>query len=341
MPRRRSRLIALHLPQFHPIPENDTWWGPGFTEWTNVVSAVPQFSGHEQPRLPADLGYYDLRVPEVRAKQASLARAHGIEAFCYWHYWFGGQRLLERPVNEILASGEPDFPFCLAWANETWSRRWLGQEKDVLVKQVYSPEDNCRHAAWLAEAFADSRYLRINGRPIFAIYRPGDLPDLKHFADAVRGACKLRGVSDPHIIGVNSHQHADWRQRGLDANLDFEPQLGVLPNFLASGLKVFDYASARKLMHGRKRNYPFHPCIFTAWDNTPRRGKDAIVFVDSTPELFAEGLNETIESVEGKPFEERLVFVNAWNEWAEGNYLEPDQKNGRAYLEAVRRVNVN
>ncbi len=335
----RARLIAFHLPQFHPTPENDAWWGRGFTEWTNVAKCEPQFPGHDQPRLPADLGYYDLRVPEVRAQQAAMAREHGIEAFCYWHYWFGGKRLLERPVNEILASGQPDFPFCLAWANETWSRRWLGEDKDILAKQVYSVEDDQAHAAWLAEGFADPRWLRIDGHPVFAIYRPGDLPDPKRFADALRAACKKKKIPRPHIIGINSHHHHDWTKRGLDANLDFEPQLGVMPNVMASGLKVFDYATGRQLMHQRKRDYAFHPCIFTGWDNTPRRGKNAIVFVDSTPELFAAGLDEMISSVEKKPFAERIVFVNAWNEWAEGNYLEPDQKRGRTYLEAVRRVN--
>ncbi|MEY4916850.1 MAG: hypothetical protein RL616_763 [Verrucomicrobiota bacterium] len=336
---RRARLIAFHLPQFHPTPENDAWWGRGFTEWTNVAKCQPQFLGHDQPRLPADLGYYDLRLPEARAKQAALAREHGIEAFCYWHYWFGGKRLLERPVNEILARGEPDFPFCLAWANETWSRRWLGEEQDILAKQVYSAEDDKAHAAWLAAAFADPRYLRFDGHPVFGIYRPGDLPDLKHFANAVRAACKKKKLPAPHLIGINSHHHADWRKHGLDANLDFEPQLGVMPNVMAPGLKVFDYATGRRLMHQRKRDYEFHPCIFTGWDNTPRRGKNAIIFVDSTPEIFAEGLDEMIRSVEARPFEQRLVFVNAWNEWAEGNYLEPDQKRGRSYLEAVRRVN--
>ena len=173
------RLIAFHLPQFHPIPENDLWWGAGFTEWTNVAKARPHFRGHQQPRLPADLGYYDLRLPEARAAQATLARSHGIEGFCYWHYWFHGKRLLERPVNEILTSGEPDFPFCLAWANESWSRTWLGDafDREILVEQKYSQEDDIEHARWLAEAFADPRYIRVHGRPLLVIYKPKALPD--------------------------------------------------------------------------------------------------------------------------------------------------------------------
>jgi lipopolysaccharide biosynthesis protein len=336
---RRARLIAFHLPQFHPTAENDEWWGRGFTEWTNVSRAKPQFVGHEQPRLPADLGYYDLRVPEVRAKQASLAKSHGIEAFCYWHYWFGGKRLLSRPVDEILQSGAPDFPFCLAWANETWSRRWLGEDKEILTKQIYSPEDDLRHARWLTQAFADGRYLRFRERPIFLVYRPGDLPEPERTTETIRTQCIQSGLSEPYLLAINAHIHTDCRKLGFDGNVDFEPQLGVLSNAFKEGLKVYDYAMARQLMTSRRRDYPIHPCIFVGWDNTPRRGANAIVIQNSTPELFAVGLQEIVSAVRNKPFEERLVFVNAWNEWAEGNYLEPDQQHGRAYLEAVRRVN--
>jgi hypothetical protein len=339
MKNHRARLIAFHLPQFHPTPENDEWWGRGFTEWTNVAKCVPQFVGHDQPRMPADMGYYDLRVPEVRAKQARLASGHGIEAFCYWHYWFEGRRLLGRPMDEILKSGEPNFPFCFAWANETWSRRWLGEEKEILIKQTYSPADDHVHAQWLAEAFADRRYLRVDGRPLFLIYNPGGLPDSKHTCNAIRAACKKRMLPAPYLCGINAHIHSDCRALGFDGNVDFEPQLGVLPGLLSDGLKVVDYASARKVMTSRRRNYPIHPCIFVGWDNTPRRGDNGIVFIDSSPELFADGLRRHIESVQEKPFEERLVFINAWNEWAEGNYLEPDQKHGRAYLDAVRNAN--
>lgn len=337
--KRRARLIAFHLPQFHPTPENDAWWGRGFTEWTNVARSVPQFPGHDQPRLPADLGYYDLRVPEVRAKQAGLARAHGIEAFCYWHYWFNGKRLLGRPIDEMLESGEPDFPFCLAWANETWSRRWLGEEQDVLIKQTYSPQDDEQHGAWLAAAFADPRYLRVKGRPIFLIYRPGDLPDPKRTLDTIRAQAARRNLPDPYLLGINAHKQEDFRKLGFDGIVDFEPQLGVLPGAFKDGLKVFDYAASRKIMNSRQWEYPVHPCIFVDWDNTPRRGNNGIVFTGSTPRLFGNGLDKIIRSVAHEPFAERLVFINAWNEWAEGNYLEPDQKRGRAYLEAIRRVN--
>src|SRR5947207_622730 len=199
-----ARLLAFHLPQFHPILENDQWWGKGFTEWTNVAKSKPQFPGHDQPKLPADLGYYDLRVPEVRQRQAQLANEYGIEGFCYWHYWFNGKRLLRRPIDEILKSGKPDFPFCLAWANETWSRRWLGEEKEILIKQTYSPQDDLDHAQWLAEVFADPRYVRVNGRPVFLIYRPGDLPQPKRTTETIRSECSRRGLPEPYLLAITA-----------------------------------------------------------------------------------------------------------------------------------------
>ena len=331
----RARALAFYLPQFYPIPENDLWWGKGFTEWRNVSNARPQFAGHYQPHVPRNLGFYDLRVPEARAAQAALAGRHGIEAFCYWHYWFRGKRLLERPFNEVLASGEPDFPFCLAWANETWSRRWLGEEKDVLKKQTYSASDDATHAAWLVEAFGDARYVTVHGRALFLIYKPFDLPDPVRTTDLIREACVQAGLQDAYLLGVNAHRNADCRPLGFDGTVDFEPQLGLVDGALEAGLKVYDYASARQLMVGRS-DYPVHECIFVGWDNTPRRGNDAIVFVDSTPEVFQAGLEEIVSGVADRPLEDRLVFINAWNEWAEGNHLEPDHRHGLGFLEAVR-----
>jgi lipopolysaccharide biosynthesis protein len=335
---RLARVIAFYLPQFHPTPENDAWWGRGFTEWTNVVRAEPLFEGHYQPHLPAHLGFYDLRVPEVREKQAELARRHAIEGFCYWHYWFNGRRLLHRPFDEVLRSGKPDFPFCLAWANESWSRRWLGEEKDVLLAQTYSAEDDDRHARWLADAFADPRYLRVDGRPLFLIYHPGGLPSPESTTAAIREASLRRGLADPYLVGVSSHHQADWEQHGFDANLDFEPQLGVLPGPMDDGLKLYDYALARRRMLARERDYRHIPCVVVSWDNTPRRGAEGIVFINASPEAFGAGLQEAVASVQREPPERRLVFVNAWNEWAEGNHLEPDERHGLGYLEAVRRA---
>jgi lipopolysaccharide biosynthesis protein len=351
----KVRLIAFYLPQFHPTVENDRWWGRGFTEWTNVTRARPLFRGHYQPHLPADLGFYDLRLPEVRLAQAELAAAHGIEGFCYWHYWFSGVRLLERPFNDVLASGEPKLPFCLSWANETWSRRWLGEESQILMEQRYSPEDDLKHIRWLLTAFSDPRYIRIGGRPLFLIYRPNALPNPKRTADTFRAECVRHGLRDPYLLGIDAHcPGVDCRTLGFDATVAFEPQLGALPQFmsdtpslqklcrnLALGvpswrLKLYDYSGARELMMRRQRNFPVHPCIFVGWDNTPRRARNGIVIINSTPERFASGLREMVRSLSSTPEDERLLFVNAWNEWAEGNHLEPDQRYGSAYLEAVR-----
>jgi lipopolysaccharide biosynthesis protein len=337
-----ARVIAFYLPQFHPVDENDAWWGPGFTEWTNVVQARPLFEGHQQPRRPADLGYYDLRVPEVREKQAELASAHGIEAFCYWHYWFEGRRLLARPLDEVLASGKPDFPFCLAWANETWSRRWLGREEDVLISQTYSRGDDVEHARWLAHVFSDERYVRVRGRPLFVVYRPEMLPNAREFVDATRRACAAAGVEDPWLVGTNSHRDADSRQFGFDGTIDWEPLLGaVVPDAEAvysDGLKVVDYHTARRLMHAADRDYPTYPCVVVSWDNTPRRGGNGVVLTDATPRRLAQALRAAIAQVGPLGSEEQLVFLNAWNEWGEGNYLEPDDFIGAGRLDAVRSV---
>ena len=334
-----ARIIAFYLPQFHPVPENNEWWGKGFTEWTNVSKAKPLFAGHYQPHVPANLGFYDLRVPEARQAQADLAREYGIEGFCYWHYWFEGKRLLETPFNEVLSSGQPDFPFCLAWANETWSRRWLGEEKDILQQQTYSHEDDLDHIRWLMEAFADARYIRVNGRPLFLVYKPFDLPDPERTTETFRNECARNGFPEPYLLGVNAHRDSDSRAIGFDGNVDFEAQLGVVQGPMEDGLKIYDYTVARRRMMSRQRSYPFYPCVFVRWDNTPRRGEDGIVFINSTPDAFEAGLKETIQSVLDKPYEDRLIFVNAWNEWAEGNHLEPDLEHGLEYLEAVRRVN--
>lgn len=354
----RVRIIVFYLPQFHPIPENNHWWGNGFTDWTNVTRARSLFPGHYQPHVPCDLGFYDLREPETRTAQAKLAEKYQIEGFCYWHYWFHGRRLLQRPFEEVLASGEPEFPFCLAWANESWTKRWLGEKKDLLQEQTYSQEDDINHARFLVKVFSDSRYLQVNRRPLFLIYRPHDLPNPQKTADIFRNECVKSGISEPYLIGINAHcRHVDCRTLGFDGTVNFEPQLGVLPNafndrisivktirnlrFGAGNpmLKIYDYTEARKLMGHHKKEFPLYPCIFVRWDNTPRRGSRGIVIVNSEPENFALGLSEIIRAIIDKPFDNRLVFINAWNEWAEGNHLEPDLKYGRGYLDAVKKVN--
>lgn len=356
---RSVRIIAFHLPQFHPIPENDAWWGTGFTEWTNVSKAEPLFDGHQQPRIPADLGLYDLRRPEARKAQAEMAREYGIEGFCYWHYWFNGKRLLELPVNEILTSGKPDYPFCLAWANETWSRRWLGEEKDILMQQTYSHQDDLNHISWLIKAFSDPRYITMDGRPVFLIYRPTDLPDPKSTTDLFRAECMRCGINNPYLIGINSHcWDTDCRTLGFDATLLFMPQLGNLPEFMndepsatklernrrfgidSSKLKIYDYAEAVKSMLSNRGKYahPVIPSLFVGWDNTPRRGENSIIIVNNNPKVYQKALTGLIQEQAIKRKEERFVFLNAWNEWAEGNYLEPDTLNGLAFLEATKKA---
>jgi hypothetical protein len=359
-PEERSiRLVAFYLPQFHPIPENDAWWGKGFTEWTNVAKTTPLFTGHKQPRLPSELGFYDLRLAEARQAQAELAKEHGIEGFCYWHYWFHGKRLLDRPFHEVLRTGEPDYPFCLAWANESWSRRWLGEDKDILMRQSYSPADDLNHVRWLLEVFADPRCIRVDGRPVFLIYRPTDLPQPERTTDLFRNECVRAGLREPFLIGSNSHcWDVDCRTLGFDGTLLFMPQLGNLPEFMDDGpsetrrkrnaqfgvdsdtLKLYDYESALLSMLGNRRSYPHpvHPSIFVNWDNVPRRGEHGIIIVNSSPAIFGKHLANLASEVQQNPKDERFVFLNAWNEWAEGNYLEPDNWNGRGYLEEVRRV---
>lgn len=351
------RFIAFYLPQFHPIPENDSWWGRGFTEWTNVAKAQPLFPAHHQPHFPTDLGFYDLRLPEARAAQAELARDHGIDGFCYYHYWFNGQRLLERPFNEVLQAGEPRLPFCLCWANETWSRRWLGEETSILMRQTYSDEDDVKHARWLLNAFSDPRYLTVDRRPIFLIYRPGDLPDVRRTTDVLRETSVKAGLSNPYLVGVDAHTPgSDFRRDGFDTTLVFAPQLGALPDFKDDGyslskwrrntrlgvrsarLKLYDHADAYARLMARQRDFPFIRSVFVGWDNTPRRGENAIVVVNSNPDHFERALREAVDEAERASKADGLVFINAWNEWAEGNHLEPDQKFGRAYLSRVKMV---
>jgi lipopolysaccharide biosynthesis protein len=348
------RSIAFYLPQFHPTHENDLWWGKGFTEWTNVARAKPLFKGHYQPRLPSELGFYDLRLPEIREQQAGLAREYGIHGFCYYHYWFMGKRLLNRPIDDVLASGKPDFPFMLCWANETWSRRWLGEESEILIKQTYSEDDDRRHATWLCEhAFSDPRNIRVAGRPAFMIYRPGDLPDLKRTLDIIRQTAVRMGLPEPYLIGSNSHSQI---LDGFDHVLSFEPQLYELKGafndspsisrwlrnlrrgICSSRLKIYDYAEVKQIMGQRQFKYKSLPCVFVGWDNSARRGERALMVVGEDAGVFKTSLLRARDQVCSYPEEEQIVFINAWNEWAEGNHLEPCQKYGRQFLGSVREV---
>jgi hypothetical protein len=350
------KAIAFYLPQYHPIQENNDWWGEGFTEWTNVAKARPLFKNHSQPRIPADLGFYDLRLSETRQSQADLAQAYGLSGFCYYHYWFSGHRLLERPVNDLLQSSSPDFPFCLCWANESWSRRWIGDDKQVLIEQSYSPEDDLAHGKLLAQIFSDSRYIDVNGRPLFLIYRPSNLPEARQTLDRFDQQCKAVDLPRPYFVAVDAHHVGfDYRKVGFDDILAFSPQLGVsapdafidkrtlsklLRNLrlgiFSAKLKIFDELEERCKMESLNRPFPTIPSCFVSWDNSPRRGREGIVYTNSSPRLFEEFLAKAIQSAKRHPNNHSLLFINAWNEWAEGNYLEPDVLNGNAYLLALK-----
>lgn len=341
-----ARLIAFYLPQFHPIPENDAWWGRGFTEWRNVGKARPLFDGHLQPQLPADLGFYDLRLAETRKAQADLARQYGIHGFCYYHYWFQGKRLLERPFGEVLASGEPDFPFCLCWANEPWSRRWDGSESDVLQSQGYAAEDDLAHIRWLLGPLSDSRAIRIDNRPVFMVYRADQLPEPARTTDIWRREAEKAGLPGLYLMAVETGWDAGWNatQVGFDAKVLFQPQFSILGNVprLEVGptkTRVFDYDSAWPVLASPPPvSYPRFDTVFPGWDNTPRRGEDSWVVHGNTPASYEEWLRLAVDRTLTRPPDQRIVFINAWNEWAEGAHLEPDRKHGRGFLEATQRV---
>jgi len=353
-----TRLIAFYLPQFHPFPENDKWWGKGFTEWTNTLKAKPLFPGHYQPHIPTDLGFYDLRLAETRQAQADLASEYGIHGFCYYHYWFEGKRLLERPFNEVLQSGEPEFPFCLAWANEHWTKRWHGIEGEMLQAQTYGgDEDDLAHINWLITAFKDKRYITVEDKPLFLIYRGDQLPDPERTISLWRKEAKKAGLSGLFLVSIETSFRPGWNpiSSGYDASLMFQPQFyKAIPHSapiplkerIASKLKsrepikYYNYEEIWPILDNCDPvDYRRYYSVCPGWDNTARRGaNDPFIIHNSTPEGYGKWLTKAIKRVENEPPEHRLVFINAWNEWAEGNHLEPDFKHGKAYLEATRNA---
>lgn len=340
-----TKLIAFYLPQFHPIPENDKWWGKGFTEWTNVRKAPQVFPGHYQPHVPADLGYYDLRDAEAREAQAKLAKEYGIHGFCYYHYWFNGKRLLNYPIDENLKSGKPDFPFCLCWANEDWTRVWDGKTGDVLIKQNYNEEDDLEHIRHLLKYFKDDRYIKVNGKPLFLVYRASNMPDPLKTTNIWREEAKKAGL-ELYLCKVesSSEKREEPTIIGFDAAIEFQPDWQNLPPTIKSPdhglLRVYSYKEfANNNLKKQVPDYKRYPCVLTSWDNSPRRVNDiAQVFVESEPSVYENWLAKTIKSIDKRALDEKIVFINAWNEWGEGNHLEPDQKFGRGYLEATKRA---
>lgn len=362
-PKYKARILTYYLPQFHPIPENDKWWGKGFTEWTNVRKAKPLFPGHYQPRIPGELGYYDLRDPEVREKQAALAREYGIEGFVYWHYWFGnGKQLLERPFNEVLASGKPDFPFALAWANESWRGFWhgLNNEREVLIEQTYpGREDYIAHFNKVLPALKDHRYITCDGKPVFFIYNPNQIPDLKVFVDLWRELAAANGLNGIWFVGIAhvrteeecEKANAEYIASGIDSVMSvnileyrqygwFWTKLRGLFRRVGWLADIRFYDSKCQRCAGDSREN-FIPVCTSGWDHTPRTGEKGSAFLGYTPRKFKKALAEKVALVQGKPQEKRFVLIKSWNEWAEGNYLEPDRRFGRKFLEAVKSVVCN
>ncbi len=360
MTEKKARVIAYYLPQYHPTPDNDKWWGKGFTEWTNVAKAKPLFKGHYQPKIPADLGFYDLRMPEVREAQAQMARDAGIEGFCYYHYWFGdGKRQIEHPFNEVVRSGKPEFPFCLCWANHSWyAKTWHHdnsvKSKELLIEQKYlGKEDNAMHFYSLLPAFKDHRYMLIDGKPIFVIFSPLDSEKIKDFINEWNELAVKNGLKGIYFIGYSLEPEIEYEKIlsfGFNAinscklGRFFKHENRMKNLYKRIGAKYFGmpnrtpYSEAMKYFVGEIEKQPgIFPSIVPNWDHTPRSGSYGYLLTKSTPELFDKHIADVINKIENKPDDKRICFLKSWNEWGEGNYVEPDLKYGHGYLEALRK----
>lgn len=382
----KARVIAYYLPQFHPIPENDAVWGKGFTEWTNVAQARPQFRGHYQPRIPADLGFYDLRMPEVREQQAEMAREAGIEGFCYWHYWFGnGKQLLERPFNEVLQSGKPDFPFCLAWANHDWTTKTWNRGKDIvrkidnhyIAKQEYpGDEDHIAHFNQLLPAFRDHRYIKVDGKPLFLIFDSYHFPDICHFIALWRELAEQNHLPGIYFVAIgNSTSTVKRCEDGTTVRVlpNLESSAEVYQDFLKlgfDGVNSFGKSRAEMLLTGKYKrlirhklnkvfpllptqrlDYPkviqhffapedqwenVFPTIMPQWDRSPRANNADGIYVNATPAAFKQHIQHALQVIGNKQPDHQVLFLRSWNEWAEGNYVEPDLKYGHGFLDALK-----
>ncbi|RZK49545.1 MAG: glycosyl hydrolase [Pedobacter sp.] len=359
----KIKAIALYLPQYHEIKENNEWWGQGFTEWTNVKKAKPLIPNHYQPHVPLNQNYYNLDTNETLQQQAKLAASYGIHAFCFYHYWFNGKLLLEKPIHNLLNSPEPNFPFCLCWANENWTRRWNGGDKDILMEQNYGEADDLKHIEYLIPIFKDPRYLKIDGKPVFIMYRTELHPDINAATALWRREVQQAGFPDLYLIRTESFKtNIDPQSIGFDAAMEFAPSgcfkgrkiwkknlLKYLTHkFLhKTGIKkspiiengFFDYEQLVKNMMNRPMpKFKLHRCITPSWDNSARRKSKATIYLNSSPAQF-ETWTKFASQYTASNFEPEtaLMFVNAWNEWAEGCHLEPDEKYGYAYLEAFKK----
>lgn len=380
----KARVLALYLPQYHPIPENDAWWGPGFTEWTNVAQAKPMFKGHVQPKIPADLGFYDLRLPETREQQAELAREAGIEGFCYYHYWFGnGRQLLERPFNEVVASGKPDFPFCLCWANhswsnKTWQRKSALQDNSMFLEQLYpGREDDVQHFMSLLLAFKDKRYITVDGKPVFILWAPWDHPHVREWIKTWRELAVENGLPGLYLIGITTttlafKQDEDGTRKRVLPNLESSAEVyqgildmgfdavnsfgkrrgemladGKVKNLAKTGLRRigvkvgqrFDYVKTMKNYFAPEDKWEnVYPTILPQWDRTPRRAAWDGIYINANPDNFEKHVREAVDLVKDRDPEHRLIILKSWNEWGEGNYVEPDLQYGHGWLQAIRKA---
>lgn len=348
-----ARFLAFYLPQFHPTVENSIWWGEGFTEWRTVTTAKPLFRKHYQPNLPSDFGFYDLRVPEVRKQQAELAKQYGIEGFCYWHYWFGeGKRLLDLPFNEVLNSSEPDFPFCLAWANHSWYKKsWGGKGNDeLLIEQKYPGiEDYTAHFFNMLPAFRDKRYIKQDNKLFFIIYDPLATPEIKEFIKTWRTLAQENGLGDFYFVGKDSDSRN--KEKILDAGLDaiyndnvfriHRKQSLILKIHYLVSRKIFKRPTVFQYKHAinymitdDELNNDVIPVIAPNWDHSPRSGTKNIILHNPHPKYFKKLAKKALETVKTK--ENKIVIIKSWNEWGEGNYLEPDLRFGSGMLEALK-----
>jgi len=338
------RPIAIYLPQFHPIPENDEAWGKDFTEWTNVEKAKPLFHGHYQPHIPhEDIGYYDLRDPEVLIKQAEIAKRYGIYGFAFYHYWFNGKQLLDTPLNNMLNLKEPNFPFLYIWANENWTKRWDGRDNEIIIKQEYSFDDDLEHIKYLCEhIFCDERYIKIEGKPVFAVYRTELFPDIKKTAEIWREQVKEYGFDDLYLIRVESFlKDINPLDIGFNAAMEFAPNFHVseAKTITDDNLQIIDYTKIISYQHhNTKQSYPRYRMVFPIWDNTARK-KNSTIFVNTSLSAFRFNLEESVDYTKQKLEKDRqFLFINAWNEWGEGCHIEPDAKYNYSFLETIHNV---
>lgn len=379
MNEKKMRVIALYLPQYHPVKENDKYWGKGFTEWTNVAKAKPLFRGHQQPRIPADLGFYDLRLPEVRNEQAEMAEEAGIEGFCYWHYWFGnGKEVLQMPFDEVVRTGKPDFPFCLGWAlhdwtTKTWEKGSALVKDTIIFKQEFpGREDDIKHFYRLLSAFKDKRYIKVDGKLLFCILVPQLMPDPKRFMNLWNQLAVENGLPGFHFVGINesmpkiTNKNIKDIDKAVNENIDSIKSLGfnavgttnqkyaeiksrgkinklfrAFIRKIAPGLLLdkYDYSKIIDNFYSPSDRLDYvYPQILAGWDRSPRSGRRAIIYYDDTPEAFGKAVKGALDCVKDKEPEHRIVFLNSWNEWGEGAYMEPDLRYGKSKLEKLKQI---